>query len=764
MITCLRFALLFTALASRLLAADDLETRLEQLFGPKASTSPRVFGPAVWLQDGQSYTVAEPAPDQKAASDLVRYEIESGKREVVVTAAQLTPPGTDAKPLEIAGHAWSKDERWLLIYTNAQKVWRQKTRGDYWLLDRTSGKLRQLGGKSAAPASLMFAKFSPDGTKVAYVRASNLYVEAVSSGAIRQLTTDGSAAVFNGIGDWVNEEELRIRDAYRWSDDSRLIAYWQFDTSGVGEFTLPASTDGLYPRQIRLPYPKPGTRNSAVRIGVVAATGGRTRWMDLPGDPREHYVARLSWLKDRAELAVHQLNRLQNTLHVYLADARTGKTTPLYQDRDDAWVSVAEESHWSRDGRTLYILSERDGWQQAYAVSRSEPAVRRITNAPADVIALLGPDAADEWLYYIASPENATQRHLYRTRIDGSGAAERLSPAGQPGTHSYVLSPDARHAVHTYSRFDQPPVTNLIRLPSHEVLRQLRGGDSSRDRIADLARPAEFFTVGAGDGVTLDGWMIKPKAFDPALQYPVVVFIYGEISVRVTDAWNGSTTPFHWALADAGAIVVCFDNRGTPAPKGRAWRKVVYGQINVLGAVEQTNALKELLRQRPYLDGSRVGVWGHSGGGANTLHLLFRSPDTYRVGVAQAPVTDVRHYDTIYQERYMGLPETNAEGYRKASAITYAAGLRGKLLLMHGEADDNVHYHHTRLLANRLIELQKPFDLMVYPNGTHALSEGKGYTLHRYRTTARYLQTHLPFGARPAAPVAPGTIADRGTR
>ncbi len=735
----------------RVLAADHLDQQIERIFGAKKEFEVKTFGPAKWQDDGVSYTTLERSPENETAKDIVRYDTESGNRAVVVTAAQLTPPGPDTKPLAIDDYAWSKDGKWLLIFTNAQKVWRQKTRGDYWVLQRGNGKLRQLGGTVSA-ATLLFAKFSPDSSRVAYVRANNLYVEDVSSGKIKQLTSDGSTTVVNGTGDWANEEELNIRDGFRWSDDSRNIAFWQFDTTGVRDFTLLDTAVGAYPELTRIPYPKVGTQNSAVRIGVVAASGGKTRWMKLPGDPREHYVAGMSWVKGASELVLHQLNRLQNKLDVYLGDARSGEVALLFHDTDKAWVNVSEQPQWTHDGRTLLILSERDGWQHAYAVSRADRTVRLLTPQPADVVSLIGPDAKDEWLHYTASPVNSTQRFLYRVRLDGTGVAERLTPADLPGTHAHAVSPDGRFSFHTYSTFEKAPVTALIRLPTHETIRVLEDNRALQDKIAELVRPTEFFTIEASAGVNLDGWMIRPKGFTPEKRYPVIVHVYGEPGdVRVTDAWSAVRTPLHWALADAGYIVLCMDNRGTPAPKGRDWRKVVYGDFNSIATQEQTVALKNLLQQRPYLDASRIGVWGHSGGGANTLNLLFRSPETYHVGVASAPVTDQTLYDTIYQERYMGLPAQNVAGYRNGSPITFAEGLRGKLLLIHGAADDNVHYQNSERLINRLVELEKPFDLMVYPNGSHALNEGKGYALHRYRLMARYFQTHLPAGGRSAA-------------
>lgn len=729
-------------------AESELDRRISAIFGPKREFEAKTFGPARWLDDGAAYTTLENSPATKGAKEIVRYDAESGRREIAVSAAQLTPSKPGATPLTIDDYTWSRDGRHVLIFTNARKVWRQKTRGDYWVLDQRTGRLRQLGGKAPA-ATLMFAKFSPDGTRVAYVSQGNLFVETLDGGSVRQLTSDGSKHVTNGSPDWVNEEELRIRDAFRWSDDSRALAYWQFDTTRVQEFTMVNNTAGLYPETTTVPYPKAGTVNSAVRIGVVDVAGGKTRWMKLPGDPREHYVARLAWSKDRNELEIHQLNRRQNRLTVFLGDARTGDVRPWFEDNDAAWVSVREAVLRSRDGGSLLIPSERDGWLRGYAVARADGKVRAVTPAGVDAITLVGTDAREEWIYFTASPASATQRYLYRSRLDGTGAAERLSPADQPGTHSYTLSPDGRFALHTYARFHLPPVTRLIRLPSHDVVRTLEANAPLREKTATLLPAPEFFTVEAAPGAALDGWMMRPRNFDAARRYPVIVFIYGEGgSVRVTDNWEGTRGLFHQALADAGYVVLCLDNRGTPAPKGRDWRKACYGEGNAIAVRDQTAALKNLLAQRPYLDAARVGVWGHSGGGANTLNLMFRSPETYHVGVAAAPVTDVHYYDTIYQERYLGLPKENAAGYRAASSLPFAEGLRGRLLIIHGGADDNVHYQHTELLVNRLVELQKDFQLMVYPNGTHAISEGKGYHEHRHRLTARFFIDHLPSGAR----------------
>jgi dipeptidyl-peptidase-4 len=363
---------------------------------------------------------------------------------------------------------------------------------------------------------------------------------------------------------------------------------------------------------------------------------------------------------------------------------------------------------------------------------------------------LVGVDEAAGTYYFLASPDNPTQRYLYRAPLDGSSPPERVTPASEPGWHTYELAPGGKLAFHTYSSLDRPPSMNVVALPAHRDVRPLTNASSLHARLAEvLKRPAEFISVDVGGGVKLDGWMLKPATFDASRKYPVIVYVYGEpASQTVTDRWGGGRMLFHRALADAGYIVASFDNRGTPAPKGAAWRKAIYGAIGVLSAPEQAGAVRALGERYPFVDLTRVGIWGWSGGGSSTLQCMFRFPGVYQVGVAVAPVPDERLYDTIYQERYMGLAQDNAEAYRTASAITHAEGLKGDLLIVHGSGDDNVHYQGTERLVNRLVELGKPFDLMVYPNRTHAIAEGPGTTVHVYQTIARYFTQHLPPGGR----------------
>jgi dipeptidyl-peptidase-4 len=724
-------------------AADS--TMLRRIFG-SAEFAAQSAGRTQWF-DGDSYTAVEAAPG--AGSAIVRYDAATGRREVLVTPEQLRPADA-AAPLPVDGYTFSPDRARVLVFTNSQRVWRENTRGDYWVLDRRSGALRKLGGPDAPPSTLMFAKFSPSADRVAYVREGELYVEPADGGPVTRLTRDASATVVNGRSDWVYEEEFGLRDGFRWSPDGRRIAYWQFDMSGVRDFLLLNNTDSLYSFTTAIQYPKAGQTNSAVRVGVVDAAGGPTTWVRLAGDPRQTYVPRMEWAGP-GELIVQHMNRHQNQDAVLLADAATGTTRSLFVETDSAWVDVNEGPRWIDGGRRFLWESERDGWNHVYAVSRDGRETRLLTPGAYDVSSVAGVDEQGGWLYVIASPTDPTRRALYRVSLRTPGPPTRITPAAAVGTHGYTVSPSGRWALHTFSTFDAPPTTDVVALPSHAVARTLVTNERLRAAAAPLlARPrTEFFRVPVGDGVTLDGWMIRPADFDSTRAYPVLVQVYGEpASQTVVDRWPGAGGLWHRTIADRGYVVISVDPRGTPAPRGRAWRKVIYGAIGPLSSQEVATAVRTLTRTRRYLDSTRVGIWGWSGGGSSTLNAMFRHPDVFHVGMAVASVPDQELYDSIYEERYVGLPQEHPERYRVSSPINFAEGLRGKLLLVHGTGDDNVHFQGAERLVNRLVTLGKSFDFMAYPNRSHCICEGPGTTLHVYSLLTRYLTTHLPAGGR----------------
>ena len=510
-----------------------LRAQIDRIFKERAYAAPR-FGPARWLPDGTAYAIVE-QPKGGSGSEIARYDAATGARTVLLDSSRLVPPGRKT-PLSIEDYAWSADGKRLLIFTNTQKVWRDNTRGDYWVLDVGSGELRQLwvnrqgstqpGTNGAAPSGLMFAKFSPDATRAAYVQANNIYVESLDTGRVTALTTDGSETTINGTSDWVYEEELFLRDCFRWSPDGRRIAYWQFDTTGVGIFSLINDTASLYPTITRIPYPKVGTTNSAARIGIVSADGGKTRWLQTPDDPRNSYLASLEWI-DEETVAMQQLNRLQNRNDFLVGDVQTGSVSRIFRDESKTWVEAIDDINWINDGRAFLWVSERDGWRHVYRVqvpsasgNGADPGVTPVgeatllTRFDADVTDLVGLDIKQGWLYFRSSPSNATQRYLYRAPLDGSAPPERVTPGDQPGWHGYIMAPGGRLAFHTVSRFDTPPRMDVVELPSHKSLRTLTDPSALQAAIAPIvSRPVEFTKVEVGDGVSLDGWVLKPSQF-----------------------------------------------------------------------------------------------------------------------------------------------------------------------------------------------------------------------------------------------------------
>ena len=700
------------------------------------------FGPARWLKDGSGYTTLEPAAGGQGR-ELIKYDPATGRREVLVPADRLRP-GAGAGPIAIEDYAWSDDGRSLLIFTNTRRVWRQNTRGDYWTYRLEDGHLRKLGG-DVPEASLMFAKFSPDGTRAAYVREQNLYAESLVDGSIVALTADGSPTRINGTFDWVYEEEFSLRDGFRWSPDGESLAYWQLDTAGMRDYVLVNTTDDLYPKLTTIRYPKVGQVNPSSRVGVVPARGGPTRWMEVPGDPRNHYIARMEWAAGSSELVIQHLNRLQNLDEVMLLDASTGKARTILEERDPAWVDVVDDLNWLEGGRRFTWIGERDGWRHLYTAGREGGEPRLVTPGAFDVLDLVRVDEKLGEVDYMASPDDPKARYLYRRKLDGSGASKRLTPEDRPGMHAYQVSPDGRWAFHTYSTWRRPPVVELISLPDHRVVRTLVDNAGLVAKLEALKEgPAEFFRVAVEDGTELDGWCLKPPDFDPSKRYPLLVHVYGEPAGQtVVDRWGGRNGLWHRMLAQRGFVVVSLDNRGTPAPKGRAWRKSIYRQVGILASKDQAEAVRALEKRWPFVDPNRVGVWGWSGGGSMSLNAIFRHPDLYQTAVAVAFISDQKLYDTVYQERYMGLPDGNPDGYRDGSPITFAGNLRGNLLLIHGTGDDNCHYQSCERLVDRLIALNKSFSMLAYPNRTHAISEGSNTSRHLYESMTRYLEEHL---------------------
>jgi len=741
-----------STLAAQRPAADSSLLTVDRIF---ASTEFRggSLTALVWLSDGSGYTTLERAVGGKAGQDLVRYDAETGLKTILVPAARLVPPG-DTTPLNVEEYSWSADGRRLLIFTNSRQVWRTNTRGDYWVLDLAGWTLKKLGGTGPA-STLMFAKFSPDGGRVGWVRYGeyNLYIEDIAGGKITQLTRDGSRTTINGTFDWVYEEELGLQDGWRWNPDGRSIAYWQLDATGVRDFLLYNATDSLYAFTTPVQYPKAGQTNSAGRAGVVSAAGGETRWLNIPGDPRNNYIARMEWVPAKGgskELVIQHMNRLQDTLHVMLADAETGQARTLFTEADVPWVDHFDQLQFLNGGKDILWMSERSGWSQLYLIPRDRGAPRPLTSGDFDVFGVQRVDTIGKWVYYVASPDNPTQRYLYRINYAKRVPAQRLTPQGETGWHTYAMSPGSRYAVHTYSRFGVPPTIALVSLPDNRTLRTLVDNVELKAKLAGLRLGAtEFRQIDIGSGIKLNAAFIKPPHFDSTARYPVFFYVYGGPgSQTVTDNWGGQNYLWYQMLAQRGYIVASVDNRGTGA-RGKAWRKIIYKQLGVVETQDQAAAARAIGRL-PYVDSTRIGIWGWSYGGFMTLNALTQAPDVYRMGIAVAPVTHWKYYDTIYTERYNGLPQDNAAGYDKGSPLTYAKNLRGRLLIVHGSGDDNVHFENTLAMVNAFVDANRPFSLMVYPNRNHGIYGGNTRQ-HLYTLLTKFVEDNLPAAAGRAA-------------
>ena len=682
--------------------------------------------PTRWLEDGSGYTTLEESESAKGR-DIVRYHPETNERTVLVSAEQLIPNGED-KALHIADYVWSDDGNKVLIFTNTKRSWRTHTLGDYWVLNRSNNELKKLGG-NAPESTLQFAKFNPQGTKVAYVMQNNIYVQDLNNFRISKLTNDGSDTIVNGTFDWVNEEEFFLRDGFRWSPDGQHIAYWQLDTEGTPVFTMINNTDELYPTLKEFPYPKVGETNAAMRIGVMPASGGKTQWMDIPGDPRQHYLVRMQWAGNSEQLLIQQLTRKQHINRAFITDIDSGNAQELLRESTDSWAEYVDDIHFLNDGQEFTWLSERSGYRH--------------------IVDVLRVNEEDGWVYFIASPETPLERYLFRASLDGSGRLERLTP-DMDGTHSYSISQDAKYAEHTFHSVNQVPVTKMISLPDHKVIRTVVDNTDVQKAVENVEKqPVEFFRVEARDGLELDGYIMKPTDFDPNKEYPILFYVYGEPwGQTVANKWGGSLYLWHTMLTQQGYIVASIDNRGTKSPRGFDWRRSIYKNLGVVTVRDQYDALQQMLERWDFIDESRVGIWGHSGGGSQTLNALFRYSDAYHMGMALAPVPDLTLYDTIYQERYSGLLPESAERYKETSAITHAENLKGDLLLVHGTGDDNVHFQGSERLVNELIKHGKQFEFFAYPNRSHGIYEGEGTTLHLRTMMTEFVKEHLPAGGR----------------
>ncbi len=706
-----------------------------------------LFGQNIrWAKDGNAYYRNE-------AGEVNRYELPTNTKTTFLSKTDLTPSG-QTESLKVRNFLLSDDGNLVLIYTNSKKVWRYDTQGDYWVLNKTAKTLTKIG-KDKPASSLRFAKFSPDGKKVGYVSEFDLYVEDLATGQVQAITSNHSRRLISGTFDWVYEEEFGCRDGFQWSPDSKQIAYWQIDANKIRDYYMVNTTDSAYSKIVPVEYPTIGQSPSPTKIGVVDVATNKTNWLKIPGDPQQNYLPRMEWNSNN-EIFIQQLNRKQQESKIFSCNAMTGEAKQIYSESDNAWVdmySFISDNFYSRHpfvwlnhNKEFLWMSEKDGWAHLYRITKDGKEML-ITKGNYDVIDFSHVDEKNNTIYFIASPANATQKYLYKIKLDGKGKLELVSPADQQGTHDYSISPNGKYAQHNFSNASTRPTNELIELATSKTLGEKENTPSRASTMP--AKKVEFFKIKTEEGTEMDGWMVKPANFDATKKYPVVFLVYTEpASQTVRDAFGmGNNRLYRGDMAADGYIYMSLDGRGTPAPKGREWRKSIYRKIGQINIKDQALAAKEILKW-PFVDADRIAVHGWSGGGSTTLNLMFQYPEIYKTGIAVAAVANQLTYDNIYQERYMGLPQENLEDIVKGSPVTYAKNLKGNLLYIHGTGDDNVHYNNAEMLINELIKNNKQFQFMAYPNRTHSISEGEGTNLHLTTLFTDYLKKYCPPGGK----------------
>tara|TARA_B100000676_G_scaffold21838_1_gene18863 strand:+ start:361 stop:2577 length:2217 start_codon:yes stop_codon:yes gene_type:complete len=696
-------------------------------------------------------------------NNIVLVSTRGKEDKVILSSSQVNN-------LEIESFSFSQSKNKILIFTQSVKVWRYNTRGDYWVYDFKKNEIQKLG-RNMSNSSLMFAKFSPNERFVAYVSKEktesgirnsstsvNIYLESLDDRSIKKLTSsNGTKKLINGTFDWVYEEEFGCRDGFIFNEDGTRIAFWQIDANQVRDFYMINNTDSIYSYTIPVEYPKVGEDLTPARIGVINLSNEEITWMKIPGEQNKFYLPRMTWMPGRNDLMIQQLNRKQNHSKIYIANANDGSTELLMEEKDDAWVDLRSswpyqvQAGWKfiNNGKEFLYTTEKDGWSHIYRFDITNKTEYLVTKGNYDVVKPLAYDEKNESVYFIASPENPTERYLYKTSAKGDGKLIRVTPDILEGSHNYQISTKAKYAFHSFSNYFTRPMQAIVSLPNHKFINENQNMIEKYDLEKKKDHPLEFFEITTVDNVTMEGWIVKPKNLDKNKKYPVLFYFYSEPAGQtgVNRYGAGNNGLYDGNLGEDGYVYVTFDGRGTPSPKGRAWRKAIYRNIGRINVRDMAMGAKAVFEKYEFIDTSRVAVHGWSGGGTATLNCLFQYPEIFHTGIAAAAVANQLTYDNIYQERYMGDPKESYQDYIDGSPIKYAKNLKGNLLYIHGTGDDNVHYQNAEMLANELIKHKKVFYMLSYPNRSHGIREDGAYPHVRLMFTD-FLRKNCPPGGR----------------
>jgi dipeptidyl-peptidase 4 len=686
------------------------------------------------MKDGKHYTSFHTNSDTKEKF-ILQYEYSTGKvSDTIVRSSELKLMiPNDITMVSMDDYVFSADESKILISNNSEGIYRHSTKELNYIFDLKTRKLQNLSdyGKQ------MFASFSPDGSQVAFVRDNNIYIRNVATREEQKITEDGEwEKIINGWCDWVYEEEFSFAQAFFWSPDGKNIAYYKFDESNVKRFNMAMYGD-LYPKDYQYKYPKAGEKNAEVSIHIYNVANGNTVTVDV-GPEKDQYIPRIKWTADPNKLCVLRMNRHQDKLEYLLADVSNGKTKVFLTETSKTYIDINDDFTFLNDKKSFLITTEKDGFNHFYLYDLNGKLIRKITNGNWEVTAFYGMDANQKTLYFQAAAVSPLQREIYKINLDGK-SMKKLSK--QVGTNNAFFSADCSFYINYYSNANTPNYITLMDKNGIEI-RVLEDNKKLKDKLAeyDLTKK-EFLSITTSEGVVLNAWMMKPSNFDANKKYPVYMFLYGGPgSQQVLDSWGATNYMWYQMLCQKGYIVVCVDNRGTGA-RGAEFKKMTHLQLGKFETIDQIEAAKWLGKQS-YVDASRIGIQGWSYGGYMSSLCITKGADVFKMAIAVAPVTNWKYYDSIYTERYLHTPQENKSGYEDNSPINFVNQLKGKYLIVHGTADDNVHFQNSVDMIDALIKANKKFESAYYPNKNHGIVGGTT-RLHLYSKMTDFILNNL---------------------
>jgi len=680
-----------------------------------------------WIPNSKAFTFTE-KNEETGYLDIYKYDLTTEKNLLLIAGEKLK---YNSEIIKMSSYHWTHDGKYLLIAGPSTSIWRHSSQAPFYLLNEKTKKITALGHNSPY---LRNVKLSPDGSMVGYVRDHDIYIVDLSSGKEKAVTNNGTENILNGEFDWVYEEEFGLADAWMWSPDSRKIAFWKFDQTRVKEFNLIDETQ-LYNTVSKLKYPKVGEQNAIVKIAVADLSADTIKEIDL-GQNEDIYIPRIFWTNSSSKLAIVRLNREQNFLEMLIASTSSGKSNIIIRDTDPCWIDVQHDISFLKTRDEIIFSSEKSGYRHAYIYDYEGNLLKQLTKGDWEITEISGVDETGGWLYFYGKKDSPLEQHIYRVKLNGSGL-EKISQ--EAGWHNPIFSPNYKYYIDIYSNSAMPPKT-ILNNADGSMIKVLKDGTIKALENHNMVFP-QFLKITSKDGVDLNAYIIKPFNFDPSKKYPVLVYGYGGPgSQNIVNKWGNYRRNWHQYMSEQGYLIFSLDNRGTGG-RGKVFENLSYGDLSKWSIQDQIEGA-EYLRTLPYVDKNRLGFWGWSGGGYLTIGLMTRGADYFKAGISVAPVTDFYTYDTIWTERHMGHPDSNPAGYENANLNNYAQLLQGKLLIIHGTQDDNVHYQNTLFFINRCIELNKDVDLFFYPNRNHSI-KGGNTRLHLFSKMTEYFLKNL---------------------